>query len=260
MLRTRTIGPDIPWLLEIDDVVTTSGKTGPDGKVPYTLPVGTSSAYIYFWNTPPVTHNLPTDNKGTKESVTIPEQGSANPQKYARWELQVTVEKLLAESRTGADGKAKFTLPANTHKAVIQVWDPNDFPEGIPYSAGAQMIYPHSKLMVVDDTWAIVGSANANGKSFVTDEEISIVYHDREKATKLRDELFFEHLGVHLNTRDIRKFFEQWDTKAHPKVDDPGDCDPNAVQTVHAVKLGDVDPGQKYDGPLSSVMNMDKQA
>lgn len=81
-----------------------------------------------------------------------------------------------------------------------------------------ELIYVHSKLMIVDDKTVICGSANINDRSMVAtrDSEIAVIIHDQEFedgrmndipfpsgkfASSLRKQLFREHLGL-LNTKE----------------------------------------------------------
>ncbi|XP_018311702.1 phospholipase D1 isoform X2 [Mycetomoellerius zeteki] len=81
-----------------------------------------------------------------------------------------------------------------------------------------ELIYVHSKLMIVDDNTVICGSANINDRSMVAtrDSEIAVIIHDQEFedgrmndipfscgkfASSLRKQLFREHLGL-LNTKE----------------------------------------------------------
>jgi phosphatidylserine/phosphatidylglycerophosphate/cardiolipin synthase-like enzyme len=57
-------------------------------------------------------------------------------------------------------------------------------------------IYVHAKVVIVDDEWFMVGSANLNNRGLITDSEINAVVHDRELACKLRIGLWSEHLGI----------------------------------------------------------------
>lgn len=76
-----------------------------------------------------------------------------------------------------------------------------------------EQIYVHSKLMIIDDRVAIIGSANVNDRSFngSRDSEIAILIKDCEfeqsfmngvpydagrSCLKLRKTLFAEHLGI----------------------------------------------------------------
>ncbi|XP_018370559.1 PREDICTED: phospholipase D2 isoform X2 [Trachymyrmex cornetzi] len=95
-----------------------------------------------------------------------------------------------------------------------------------------ELIYVHSKLMIVDDNTVICGSANINDRSMIAtrDSEIAVIIHDQEFedgrmndipfpcgkfASSLRKQLFREHLGV-LNTKEdieiddivIRSFYK----------------------------------------------------
>ncbi|WAR07270.1 PLD1-like protein [Mya arenaria] len=76
-----------------------------------------------------------------------------------------------------------------------------------------ELVYVHSKLMIVDDDTVIIGSANINDRSMIgsRDSEIAVVVEDTDKfpvklngkdhmagkfATSLRRTLFREHLGI----------------------------------------------------------------
>ncbi|KAJ8679652.1 hypothetical protein QAD02_015439 [Eretmocerus hayati] len=76
-----------------------------------------------------------------------------------------------------------------------------------------ELIYVHSKLMIIDDNTVICGSANINDRSMIAtrDSEIAVIIHDTEFdqgkmnsmsfpcgkfAGSLRKQLFREHLGL----------------------------------------------------------------
>ncbi|KVO78899.1 hypothetical protein WJ79_00170 [Burkholderia ubonensis] len=51
-------------------------------------------------------------------------------------------------------------------------------------------IYIHSKLMIIDDVFVTVGSANLNQRSMATDSEINIAATGTKYAAKLREDIF----------------------------------------------------------------------
>ncbi|MEO7061185.1 MAG: phospholipase D family protein [Lapillicoccus sp.] len=57
-------------------------------------------------------------------------------------------------------------------------------------------VYVHSKVCVIDDTWASVGSDNFNRRSWTHDSEVSAAVVDSDYARSLREELAAEHLGT----------------------------------------------------------------
>ncbi|CAF1527569.1 unnamed protein product, partial [Didymodactylos carnosus] len=67
------------------------------------------------------------------------------------------------------------------------------------------IIYIHSKLMIVDDKWAICGSANINDRSLKgdRDSEIALVVQD----TQLEDGIFNGH------PVEVGKFCSSWRKK-----------------------------------------------
>ena len=80
---------------------------------------------------------------------------------------------------------------------------------------------------------------------------MNVVLHDRASVTYYRTQLWQEHLGVVMQTREIRDFFTKWNATSLPVVNRAEDCDPAQVHTVHAVKFGNPPAGQEYNGPGS---------
>ena len=62
-------------------------------------------------------------------------------------------------------------------------------------------IYVHSKIMLVDDAWATIGSCNLHAYSLSGNAEMNAAIWDPQVARALRCELLAEHLGQ--NTADI---------------------------------------------------------
>ena len=61
-------------------------------------------------------------------------------------------------------------------------------------AGGADPVYVHAKVGIVDDRWLTVGSANLNDHSLFNDTEANVVTHDPELARRTRLELWAEHL------------------------------------------------------------------
>jgi len=60
-------------------------------------------------------------------------------------------------------------------------------------------IYVHSKLLVVDDVFSLLSSANINTRSLHTDSELGLAAPDAELAKHWREELWKLHVGESLN-------------------------------------------------------------
>jgi cardiolipin synthase len=56
-------------------------------------------------------------------------------------------------------------------------------------------VYVHSKIMLVDDGWATIGSTNVAERSFHRDTELNASFWCAETVKALRVELLLEHLG-----------------------------------------------------------------
>ena len=85
----------------------------------------------------------------------------------------------------------------------IDLTDEDKYSDGSTWS----QIYVHSKVMIVDDKWSLIGSANAGGISLegmsnpaapyrgaTPDTEISTIIYDEAFAKKFRETLWAEHL------------------------------------------------------------------
>lgn len=72
----------------------------------------------------------------------------------------------------------------------------------------------HAKVMVVDDVWLTVGSANINDRGFKTEGEINAVVLDRGLAKDLRKRLMGEHLELDAadpRLDDVDQSFDLWE-------------------------------------------------
>ena len=56
-------------------------------------------------------------------------------------------------------------------------------------------VHVHSKVILVDDEWASIGSCNVHHYSMTGNGELNAAYHDPASVRALRAELFREHLG-----------------------------------------------------------------
>ena len=56
--------------------------------------------------------------------------------------------------------------------------------------------YAHSKVVIVDDVFAVIGSANANARSFALDSELDIAWHDAASVHSFRLQLWAGILGI----------------------------------------------------------------
>jgi phosphatidylserine/phosphatidylglycerophosphate/cardiolipin synthase-like enzyme len=121
-----------------------------------------------------------------------------------------------------------------------------------------EQIYPHAKTMIVDDTWAYIGSANANGRSMKLDGESGYVIHDRAIVTAYRQALWAEHLhpAAAPSSRDIRNFFAHWD--AHCVKNNTGLLRLTKIDLANttAVEIANPPAGQKYNGPGSAFIDL----
>eukprot|EP01065_Artemidia_motanka_P000054 TRINITY_DN10014_c0_g1_i1.p1 TRINITY_DN10014_c0_g1~~TRINITY_DN10014_c0_g1_i1.p1 ORF type:complete len:534 (+),score=209.86 TRINITY_DN10014_c0_g1_i1:88-1689(+) len=128
-------------------------------------------------------------------------------------------------------------------------------------SGGKEYIYVHAKQMMVDDQFAIVGSANLCRRSMTHDSQVSAAITDDsgEFATKLRRNLFGEHLMISPDTpaladavSGMQLMLKSADTAQqrlrHHTLPDPGPLD----EILQAIYDNFVDPVGDCDKDLSS--------
>ncbi len=76
-------------------------------------------------------------------------------------------------------------------------------------------IYIHSKLLLIDDVFLTLGSANLNQRSMAVDSELNIATNDPVLARELRKRVWLQHSGGMISGgngtgREITKAFQDW--------------------------------------------------
>lgn len=80
-----------------------------------------------------------------------------------------------------------------------------------PLKARYKHIYVHSKLLLVDDLYTLLSSANINVRSMHGDSELGIAQPNPDLARAMREELWGAHVGRLAETTE--KNFELWNQK-----------------------------------------------
>jgi phosphatidylserine/phosphatidylglycerophosphate/cardiolipin synthase-like enzyme len=71
-------------------------------------------------------------------------------------------------------------------------------------------VYVHSKLMIIDDVFMTLGSANINTRSMAADSELNICHEHTGVTGPLRKRLWGIHTGGKGAQEDIREAFRRW--------------------------------------------------
>jgi phosphatidylserine/phosphatidylglycerophosphate/cardiolipin synthase-like enzyme len=76
-------------------------------------------------------------------------------------------------------------------------------------------IYIHSKLLLIDDGFMTLGSANLNQRSMAVDSEINIATNDAALARSMRNRIWMQHSGGTINgkggtPKDLAEAFRDW--------------------------------------------------
>jgi len=76
-------------------------------------------------------------------------------------------------------------------------------------------VYVHSKVILIDDEWASIGSCNVHHYSMTGNGELNAAYHDPASVRVLRVELFREHLGSDTSARADTDALNHFQLVAH---------------------------------------------
>jgi phosphatidylserine/phosphatidylglycerophosphate/cardiolipin synthase-like enzyme len=88
--------------------------------------------------------------------------------------------------------------------------------KGKYYKDKYRQIYIHSKLLIIDDAFFTLGSANLNQRSMAADSEINVATDDPVQARKLREDVWGQHTGGRHDGGNgdssvIEETFKQWE-------------------------------------------------
>jgi len=79
-------------------------------------------------------------------------------------------------------------------------------------AGGRNNVYVHAKLMLVDDSWATIGSCNLHRNSLFGHTEMNVSFWHPEVVRSLRCELLTEHIGqdtTHIDDRAALRLYRQ---------------------------------------------------
>ena len=105
----------------------------------------------------------------------------------------------LPPNLAGREGAIKILIEAGGSRVAIYRLE----------NAAGTPIYVHAKICLIDDTWACIGSDNANRRSWTHDSELSCAVIDLDGAAStswardLRLELAHEHLSEKWSSEDL---------------------------------------------------------
>ncbi|MEQ5844344.1 MULTISPECIES: phospholipase D-like domain-containing protein [Paraburkholderia] len=83
-------------------------------------------------------------------------------------------------------------------------------------------IYIHSKLIIIDDVFVMLGSANMNQRSMTADSEINIAVQSEDSTTKLRGRIFDLLSGGATSGggsfTQVSKSYDDWEKRMHDNL------------------------------------------
>ena len=125
--------------------------------------------------------------------------------------LKIIVATLVSCKDSGAPVAAKTSTERQTDKAIEEHLGPE---QG---TAQYKSIYVHSKLLLVDDLFFTLGSANINLRSLQTDSELNIAMPSPKTTRTWRERLWAMHSGKAIQTNkgifieNISDDYDNWE-------------------------------------------------
>ena len=104
----------------------------------------------------------------------------------------------------------------------------DDSPAGQPWMP----VYIHTKLMIVDDVFTTIGSANINTRSMQVDTELNIAHEWGNVTTEMRRQLWGLHTGKMGGQDDPSEAFSQWRFLLAEDTRLQKDCEPPCCPLV----------------------------
>jgi phosphatidylserine/phosphatidylglycerophosphate/cardiolipin synthase-like enzyme len=77
-------------------------------------------------------------------------------------------------------------------------------------ASGRHDVYVHSKVMLIDDAWATIGSCNLHAGSAFGNSELNVTFWDPAVVRALRCKLLDEHLGRDTANLDDRSALREY--------------------------------------------------
>ncbi|MDR2881671.1 MAG: phospholipase D-like domain-containing protein, partial [Azoarcus sp.] len=121
-------------------------------------------------------------------------------------EQERQLRKQLTKIRNDTEGKTILPEEHPGLKVHICTLTAPDTPAGKPWPE----VYVHSKLMMIDDIFMTLGSANINTRSMETDSEMNIAHAQGKITQKTRRELWIQHTRGRGAQDDMKRAFEEW--------------------------------------------------
>ncbi len=89
-------------------------------------------------------------------------------------------------------------------------------PDRHPDYLGARSVYVHSKAWIVDDRFALIGTANANGRGLFVDTEVGLAWSDPFSVRAFRVQLWSHILGKDIDYTKLKPdaFAGAWHVRA----------------------------------------------
>jgi phosphatidylserine/phosphatidylglycerophosphate/cardiolipin synthase-like enzyme len=141
------------------------------------------------------------------------------------------------------DQRVQKLRDADGGRGMVSVFCPyTSGPSGGRHAFSYRPTYVHAKVMIVDDQWATIGSANLNDRGLLTDGEIMALIHDHDVARNLRIDLWAEHLGMKRETvegSDVVALIDtEWADRAHHNAGVVLRGEEPLFSAVHRYELG----------------------
>ncbi len=125
-----------------------------------------------------------------------------NPNPASRHGHYLQAQALQRLKQIYQDDFGAFTLMRNMDQDAYQLREPSQLEH--------DHIYVHAKTIIVDDEYAIIGSANLNDRSLFTDTETAVAWHDPKGVPAYRHALFEHAVGPEKATVEPDRILSSW--------------------------------------------------
>lgn len=138
-----------------------------------------------------------------------------SPHRHGEW-LQSSAITLLRRELGDMVGVFALAKPSRASEAE------KDFAADRGTAFGAGTVYVHAKLLIVDDRYALVSSANINGRSLRWDTEFGMVWDDPVGVAAFRHRSWAQLLACEASgSVDLAKGLPTWRTIAESNISKP---------------------------------------
>lgn len=166
-----------------------------------------------------------------------------NRERKEQFRIVVVLPANAIDGKWDNDRQVKTLRAADNGRGIFSAYCPySSGPTGGEHAFNYRPIYVHAKVMVVDDEWVTIGSANLNERGLITDSEIVAAIREPDIARAVRVDLWSEHLSMSraevAGANPIALIDNEWPRRADQNAGTIKRKDAPLLSAVHRYELG----------------------